>query len=76
MPKKSYIVKINYEWCKNCGNCYHVCPTLTIKQGELNKPIVEDHSTCIGCLMCENLCPDFAINIVENISIKEGGKNG
>ncbi|QTA37949.1 4Fe-4S binding protein [Thermosipho ferrireducens] len=75
MPKRNFIVKINYSWCKSCGICYHVCPTQTINRGELNKPIVENHDTCIGCMMCENLCPDFAIEIVEKMPVKEGENN-
>jgi 2-oxoglutarate ferredoxin oxidoreductase subunit delta len=73
MAKKQYRVEIKYQWCKACGICYHVCPTKTIIQGELNRPAVPDHSKCIGCLMCENLCPDFAINIVE---VSEESKAG
>ncbi|HCI29184.1 MAG TPA: 4Fe-4S binding protein [Fervidobacterium sp.] len=65
MARKQYRVEIKYEWCKSCGICYHVCPTKTIINKELGKPVVLDHSKCIGCLVCENLCPDFAINIVE-----------
>ena len=72
--KKHYTVKINYDWCKKCGNCYHVCPTKTIKEGNLKAPTVENHDTCVGCLMCENLCPDFAIDIVENVDSQEGEK--
>ncbi|HCZ06802.1 MAG: 2-oxoglutarate ferredoxin oxidoreductase subunit delta [Thermotogota bacterium] len=59
----NYHVDIDLEWCKRCGICYAVCPTSTIKRGEMDAPIVEDHTTCIGCMMCENLCPDFAIDI-------------
>lgn len=75
MAKRSFRVNINYDWCKSCGICYHTCPTKTIKEGELKRPVVKDHSTCIGCLICENLCPDFAINIVD-ITQKVGEKNG
>ncbi|AEH50500.1 4Fe-4S dicluster domain-containing protein [Pseudothermotoga thermarum] len=69
--KKQFLVQINYSWCKRCGICYRFCPTGTIKKGKLLEPVVEDHSTCIGCLMCENLCPDFAIVIVERKTIEE-----
>ncbi|MBT1248449.1 MULTISPECIES: 4Fe-4S dicluster domain-containing protein [unclassified Thermosipho (in: thermotogales)] len=75
MAKKQFNVKINYNWCKSCGICYNTCPTKTIIKGEMNRPKVEDHTTCIGCLMCENLCPDFAIDIVE-ITEEVGEKNG
>lgn len=61
--KKQYDIYINYEWCKRCGICYTFCPTGALSKGELLKPIVSDRNKCIGCLMCENLCPDFAIAI-------------
>ncbi len=77
MAKKQFFVNIRYEWCKACGICYHVCPTKTIIQGELNKPTVPDHNKCIGCLMCENLCPDMVIDITEvTQETKEGVENG
>ena len=63
--KKRYHVSFNYSYCKRCGICYWLCPTKTITKGELGKPQVIDHNTCIGCLMCENSCPDFAIDIQE-----------
>lgn len=75
MPKKKFKVMVKYEWCKACGICYHICPTKTIVRGELNRPDIPDHSTCIGCLMCENLCPDFAIDVVEEKTEEVGVEN-
>ncbi len=73
--KKQFEVLINYSWCKRCGICYRFCPTKTIKKGQLLEPVVEDSSTCIGCLMCENLCPDFAIVITEKNAVQESVEN-
>ncbi|KLO22334.1 MULTISPECIES: 4Fe-4S dicluster domain-containing protein [unclassified Marinitoga] len=71
MAKKSYKIEINYYFCKNCGICYSVCPTKALGSAELGKPIVSDAEKCIGCLMCERLCPDIAINVVENVKVVE-----
>jgi 2-oxoglutarate ferredoxin oxidoreductase subunit delta len=74
--KKSYEVEINYSWCKSCGICYSFCPTGAIGKGNLLEPVVSDEKKCIGCLMCENLCPDFAIVIKEKQSVQESAQNG
>jgi len=63
--KRQFRVNINHNFCKRCGICYWICPTKTITKGELGKPQVLDHTTCIGCSMRENSCPDFAIDIQE-----------
>ncbi|OAA29758.1 ferredoxin [Kosmotoga arenicorallina S304] len=71
MAKKKFYVHINDSFCKKCGICYWICPTKTIVKGELGKPEVTDHDKCIGCLMCENACPDFAIDVVERKAVNE-----
>lgn len=66
MPtKKSYNVGINRGYCKKCGLCYWICPTQTIVGGDYGRPEIPDHDKCIGCMQCERICPDFAINVVE-----------
>ncbi len=63
--KKSFKIEIKYSWCKRCGLCYWICPTKVIVQGELMFPKVENEDRCIGCLQCENICPDLAITVKE-----------
>ena len=65
MPKKKYDVKINFSWCKRCGLCYWVCPTKALVEGDIMYPRIADMDKCIGCLLCENICPEMAIDIEE-----------
>ncbi len=57
---KIFIVK---EFCKSCGICINFCPTQTLGFGEDLKVTVIRPDSCIGCLLCELLCPDFAISV-------------
>ena len=59
----NYRVDINYTWCKRCGICYWICPTHAIVEGDLKYPKVENHKKCIGCMLCENGCPEMAIDV-------------
>ena len=60
--KKEFTVSVDTKRCKGCGICIALCPTqvLEMQYPELKCRVarVED---CIGCLMCELHCPDFAI---------------
>jgi len=55
--------------CKSCGECIVKCPVKCIswdkeELGQLGEPaIVIDKDVCIGCETCEQICPDFAIEI-------------
>jgi 2-oxoglutarate ferredoxin oxidoreductase subunit delta len=55
--------------CKSCGECVVKCPVKCIswdkeELGQLGDPaIVIDMEKCIGCETCEQICPDFAVEI-------------
>lgn len=55
-------VTINSKWCKKCGLCVEFCPREVLEMGD-DAPVVKDASRCIGCLLCEMHCPDFAISV-------------
>ena len=56
---------IRERWCKGCDICVANCPktVLALSNG---KVIVEKPNDCIGCLLCEMRCPDFAIEVYGN----------
>jgi 2-oxoglutarate ferredoxin oxidoreductase subunit delta len=56
---------INQLWCKRCGICVTVCPKKILVFNSDNQLTVTDPDSCIGCSMCENICPDFAIEIYQ-----------
>lgn len=61
---KNYKIIIKVENCKACKLCYDHCPTNAIKGNEETGIVeINDEDKCIGCLKCENICPDFAIEI-------------
>jgi len=59
-----------FDLCKSCGQCIDKCPVDAIswdeqELGMLGEPaIVIDMEKCIGCEMCEQICPDAAIEIL------------
>jgi len=59
---ESKICVINQDACKKCSICISSisCPALMKKDGIISI----DKTQCIGCMMCGNVCPAGAIEVV------------
>jgi Pyruvate/2-oxoacid:ferredoxin oxidoreductase gamma subunit/NAD-dependent dihydropyrimidine dehydrogenase PreA subunit len=55
--------------CKSCGLCLARCPVKCIawdpqELGQTGEPAIKiDPAKCLGCTMCEQICPDFAVKV-------------
>ncbi len=60
--KKEFDIQVDLKRCKGCGICVALCPkqVLELQYPEVQCRVARLHD-CIGCLMCEMHCPDFAI---------------
>ena len=74
-PKVPPEIKIKVSWCKGCGLCVDYCNREVLEmKGTL--PEVVNTERCNRCLMCEAICPDFAITVVEKSASKAKGPKG
>lgn len=53
--------KVNSELCNNCGLCYmqFACPSISL----IDDFVRIDSNSCLGCGMCEEICPNGAIKV-------------
>jgi 2-oxoglutarate ferredoxin oxidoreductase subunit delta len=64
-------VHIDIEQCKGCEFCIEYCPRDVLKLSkDFNRkgyhyPIVLKQGACVNCTLCEMICPDFSIFVVE-----------
>ncbi len=65
-------IEINRSWCKGCQICVSVCPreVLDIDRQQWtagHHPITVCRiERCTACRNCELLCPDLAIEVIED----------
>ncbi len=69
-------VHIDKEQCKGCKFCVEYCPRDVLEMSpEFNRkgyhyPIVLKQGACVNCNLCEMICPDFSIFVLEGESRK------
>ena len=65
------MIHIDEKLCKGCDICISICPTNVFEtSNKLNEkgyiiPIPVREDKCIKCRLCEIICPDFAIHILD-----------
>ena len=56
--------------CKGCNFCIEFCPKEVLAESEkfnvkgYHPPEPKEPEKCIGCRLCELICPDFAIFVI------------
>ena len=61
--KAEYIIAVDGDKCKGCGQCASICPVkaLELKEGK----IALRQDLCLGCGVCRNKCAFGALSIVK-----------
>lgn len=54
-------IRVREDWCKGCEICVRVCQKKCLAMNGRGKVSVVNLEACNKCLLCDLLCPDFAI---------------
>jgi 2-oxoglutarate ferredoxin oxidoreductase subunit delta len=68
-------IRIKVSWCKGCGLCVEYCNREVLEMRD-GLPVVLQAEKCSRCLMCEVICPDFAITVGEAAPDPVRGESG
>lgn len=59
---KNIKISLDHQICKKCGICVELCNRGALRKQKNGLPSI-DIDKCIGCRMCELICPDFALRV-------------
>ncbi len=59
-----YVIVIDSQKCKVCGECVQICPAEVYKQ-EGDAVVVNNADDCSNCQSCISVCESQAITITE-----------
>jgi NAD-dependent dihydropyrimidine dehydrogenase PreA subunit len=59
-----YMVKIDLDKCKGCGECVDICPSEVLEMAD-EKANVANPDECAGCESCVEVCEEGAITVTE-----------
>jgi NAD-dependent dihydropyrimidine dehydrogenase PreA subunit len=64
-----YIVTIDIDKCKACGDCVDTCPgqaiTMVEEDGKKYAMYTGSPDDCLGCLSCQEGCAEGAVTVIE-----------
>jgi 2-oxoglutarate ferredoxin oxidoreductase subunit delta len=72
-PKRKAAKKIiiDDQFCKGCNLCIEICPRKVFSGGNkrsragYSMPQAADPGKCSVCFLCEMICPDLAVTVIE-----------
>jgi 2-oxoglutarate ferredoxin oxidoreductase subunit delta len=62
--KKNITIEVKKEWCKGCAICVDACQKKVLEMKGVYPEVVLIEE-CTACGMCEVMCPDFAIVVIQ-----------
>lgn len=71
VPRTRGLIRILTEQCKGCAYCVEYCPLDVLALSDrfnrkgYHPPEVRKPGECVACRLCETLCPEFSIYVVE-----------
>ena len=57
--------------CTLCRSCANVCPTNAFKFEEQNNSLHFKHINCVGCGLCEQVCPEKVITLRRELYLEK-----
>lgn len=59
-------IKIDFSKCTGCGVCASICPVGVYEIMD-EKSVPANPDDCVVCRACENMCPEEAVTVEENL---------